>query len=108
MENVLKSLKKAEESADEIDRQASAKASELVKKTEIDAKRLEADSERMAKEAGEALISSHRKQASVEADKISSKAQKEASGIKIKAKENMTKSVDDVVNVVIKRFSTSD
>jgi vacuolar-type H+-ATPase subunit H len=84
------------------------KASELVKKAEEDAKRLEADAEKKSKEAGEALMSTRMQEAKTEAENIRSKTKSDASEIERKTKENMSRSIDVVVDVIIKKLRALD
>ena len=95
-----------EQDAGEIERQANLKASEIVKRTEEKARKLETDSEAMSKDIGEKLMSKRMGEAKKQSEQIKKKTEKSAVEMENRAKENMGNSVDDVVEAVIKRMKT--
>jgi vacuolar-type H+-ATPase subunit H len=108
MENVLKSLKNAEERAAEVERQTAKKSSDLVKETEESMKQLEAEVEKKAKEAGERLLSTKLDNAKAESARIRDRARAEGAGMEKKAKEKMSRGVDKVVDAVVERMKSGE
>lgn len=108
MENALKSLKNAEERASEVERQTAQKASALARETEEAVKKMEAEVERKAKDAGERHLAAKMEGAKAESAKIREKSRAEGEGMERKAKEKMSQGVDQVVDAVIKRMKSDE
>lgn len=106
MENVLKSLKNAEERAAEVERRTAELSSGLVKETEESVKQMEAEAEKRAKEAGERLLMERMNIAKVESGRIRDKARAEGEVMERKAKENMGLGVEKVVSAVVEKMKS--
>ena len=108
MENVLRSLKTAEEAAAQVEEDAKQKASKLMAKAEDISRKREVESETQAKAIGEKLKSERLEAATKEANEIKEKTKSSASQIEEKAKKNMQIGVDEVVKTLISRMKTMD
>jgi len=102
MENVIKSLKDAEESAAEVEKQTTQKSSELVKEAEEKVRQMEGEIEGTVKKWGERHISNKLGNAKAQAVKIRGKAEAEGEEMERKAKGKMSLGVDQVADAVIK------
>ncbi len=108
MEHALKSLKNAEERANEVEKLAADKSEDIVKGTEESVKEVEVEVERMAKESGERHLSARVDGAKAESAKIREKVKAEGEGMEKKAKERLSLGVDQVVDAVIKRMKSGE
>jgi len=106
MENILKSLKGAEDAAEEIEANAGSRASAIVKKAEDTAKASEAEFDRRAKEIGEKLLEESKNKAKQEIGSKNAAASESSAGIDKAASGNMEKAVNEVVESVLKRIGS--
>jgi vacuolar-type H+-ATPase subunit H len=104
LENVLKSLKKAEEFAQQIEDEAKEKSLALVKNTEQAAKVQEANAEKSAKAIGERLMEESKEESSEEVEKMKAAAKKTSAAIEKAAKEHMEDGINSVVEFVWQRM----
>jgi len=104
LENILKALKKAEDEAAAISREATERASALVRGAEDAARELEAESEREAKAAGDRLLEERMDSARKEAERIKARAEEAGSDLDRRVKKNFEVCVDEVVKSIAQRM----
>lgn len=104
MERIFLGLKKIEEEADAIEAEGKRLATEILRKTEEEAKRLEKSAEEEAQREGERLFSERLEKARSTSSEIKHKAEREGEEIRKKAEGNLDKGVEEVVKSTVKRF----
>ncbi|MEN3006202.1 MAG: V-type ATPase subunit subunit G family protein [Candidatus Methanosuratincola petrocarbonis] len=102
MERVLTGLKRAEVVAEEIENEAKARANELVRRAEEEAKRLELESEQKAKEIGEEEYAKKISEAKKITEKIRKEGETSSAQLRKRAEEKRKACVDEVVEAVLK------
>lgn len=102
MDGILETLKTAEERADEVENEAHAKASALLKKVEAESKRIEGEVESRAKAAGEELLQSKLASAKTESERIHNSGKKDAELLEEKVSKNMEKCINETTDAIIK------
>lgn len=102
MDSIIGKLKMAEERADEVEGDAHAKASALLKKAEAESKRIEGEVETKAKAAGEALLQSKLGAAKAESERIHNSGKRDAKLLEERVSKNMGKCIDETTDAIIK------
>mgnify|MGYP007030113673 CR=1 FL=1 len=102
MDGIIETLKMAEERADEVEGEAHAKASMLLKKAEAESKRIEGEVESNAKASGEALLQSKLGAARVESERIRNAGKKDAKLLEERVSKNLEKCVLETTDAIIK------
>ena len=105
MDTILKALKKAEDEAEEIEKEAKDKGANILKKAEAESRKLEAEAESKAKATGEGLVNVKMEEAKAEAEKIRDNGNKKAMESEEAAKGNFDKCVQEVVDMAILRMN---
>ena len=101
MDTILKTLKKAEDVSDEMEKGAKDKAANIIKKAEAESRKLEAETDSKAKAAGESLVKVRMDAAKLDADNIREGGKKKAAELEKIAKGNFDACVNEVVGSAI-------
>lgn len=108
MENILKSLKRAEDAAEEVEADAGGRAAAIIKKAEDISKANEAEFDRKAKEIGERMLETSKNKARQEIETKNSASTKASAAIDKSAKDNMDTAIGEVVESVLKHIGSAD